>query len=347
MKITTLTTPFTPKLRPSQNSYINTTGDSTKPESTLIVPKDSTSVVKDAEGVEYLVVRDPENPQQSLEIPKEAFQEVDESYYLPTYKPSLTGGLISGVGQGAGLLGPLGVIPGAAAGLAGTFTPGSQAARITSGTAAGALALTAAHAVLFGHQGIAAAALAGGTIGLTASANAQGQAQLRDAAIGGGIVSGVASAMTGNKQFLLTGPAASALGGLVNNKLGQVAVGAAAGAAFQAALTSTTGGNLAFNTGVGALAGALGSQVGQVSMQTVRNTTQTVVKNLGPKMKKLPKPVLHGLAAAPYAIAGSSIAGIGAALVGLPPAISSAVGGIIGEATGVAINLHNLASANK
>ena len=101
-----------------ENVLVNTTGDNIEPSATFVVFKNQAREAVDEHGITALKVSTIERDGAGTVvkegwIPKDAFREVGDAYYLPTYRYSATSAVLGGATRGLLSAG----IPGAVAGV--------------------------------------------------------------------------------------------------------------------------------------------------------------------------------------------------------------------------------------
>lgn len=336
--------PDKPKLSTGmENVLINTTGDIVDGASTFVVFKEDAVQRTGEDGREELRVakfetEDGKTVVKQGWVPKDAFEEVGDAYYLPTHKFSPLSSVIGGVSRGLVTAG----IPGAAAGLVGSLAAGrlpeNPALRMTAGAAAGALALTAYQGALFGHIGLPEAAFAGSIAGLVAAGAGDGDATVRDAMLGGTAAGLAATMATGLPLGMLTGTAATAVGAQAGSRTSQVLLSAATGAALTTVQALITGNSLPLAAGIGAAMGAAGAlsgpAIGQLGRNLQQAVTPTVAKGVNKALEGRGEKSYQVAAAVPEALAfGSLGASLGLLLPGMAPvgiAVGAAAGGLHG-----------------
>ncbi len=352
--LTSLKTPFQPKLKeraPEQeklttgleNVAVNTIGDTVDPATTFVVFKNQAVTGETEEGVEVLRVStldsDGEGP--SLKqgwIPKEAFREVGDAYYLPTYRTSPSGAILGGATRGLVAGGVPGAVAGLAGGLVGSKLGDSPSARMASGGAAGALALTGMQLAIHGVQGLPSALFAGAIAGVTGAAAGSGDAQVRDSMLGGTAVGLAATMATGLPLGVLTGSAATAVGAQLESRTAQILVSAGAGAAITSVQALLSGNSVPLAAGIGAAIGGLGSAVGPSLGQLGRNLQHSVepvvARGVSKALEGRGETAFQLASAAPQAMAfGGLGASLGLVAPGLAP-LGIAVGATLGGAHG-------------
>lgn len=326
-----------------ENVEKNTLGDVVDPSATFVVFKDQAVHGRDENGVELLQVTQMEREGEEILlkkgwIPKEAFREVDEAYYLPTHVHSTTSSVIGGVSRGLVSAG----VPGAVAGVAGAVTSSrvgnSPLARMAVGTLAGATALTAYQAAIHGNIGLGSAVFAGSLVGVVAAAAGDGDAQVRDAMLGGTAAGLAVTMATGLPLGVLTGSAATAVGAKVENRVGQVLLSAGIGAGITAAQALLAGNSVPLAAGLGAAIGGVGSLIGPTLGQAGRNLQKAgeplVAKGVSKLLEGRGETTYQVAAAVPEALAfGGLGASLGLVAPGLTPvgiALGATAGGLHG-----------------
>ena len=136
-----------------ENVLTNTTGDVVDPFTTFVVFKNQAVEGKAKDGTPVLQVTDMERDGKDVLlrkgwIPKDAFQEVGDAYYLPTYKFNPTSSVIGGTTRGLVAAGLPGAVAGAASGLAAGKLGKSTLSKFAIGALAGAGATTALQAAV-------------------------------------------------------------------------------------------------------------------------------------------------------------------------------------------------------
>ena len=352
--LTSIKAPFQPRLTERdperdklstglENVLVNTTGDMVDPASTFVVFKrqaqegtaeDGTPVLKVAqasqEGDEIVV--------QEGWIPKEAFREVGDAYYLPTYRYSATGSLLAGATRGLLSAGIPGAVAGVAGGLAASKLGDSPTVRAGAGALAGAIALTGLQLAVHGPTGLPSALFAGSIAGIAAAAAGEGDSAIRDSMLGGTAVGLAATMATGLPMGMLTGSAATAIGAHANSRTAQVLLSAAAGAALTTAQALISGNSPLLAAGIGAAIGGLGSLVGPGLGQLGRNAQKAVeplvAKGVTKALAGRGETTFQVAAAVPQAIAfGSLGASLGLVAPQLTPvgiALGAVAGGLHG-----------------
>ena len=313
------------------------------PFTTFVVFKNQAVEGKAKDGTPVLQVTDMERDGKDVLlrkgwIPKDAFQEVGDAYYLPTYKFNPTSSVIGGTTRGLVAAGLPGAVAGAASGLAAGKLGKSTLSKFAIGALAGAGATTALQAAVYGNVGLGSAVFAGVVTGVVAAASGDGDASVRDAMLGGTAVGLAATMTTGLPMGVITGSAAAALGAQVDNRWGQMLVSAGAGAALTTAQALIAGNSVPLAAGIGAAVGAIGSLIGPGLGQAGRNLQAELEPHVAKGVGKL----LEGRGETTYQIASAvpqalAFGGIGGALElvapGLGPigaAVGAAVGGVNG-----------------
>lgn len=355
MNITTsIKSAFRPKLterdpqRPKvstglENVLDNTIGDHVDSASTFVVFKDDAVRGKDENGQDVIQVaqlgqEDGELVVKKGWIPKEAFREVGDAYYLPTHKFSTSSSLIGGVSRGLVSGGVPGAVAGMAGGLAASKLGDSPIVKMATGTLVGAAALTAYQAAIHGTVGLPSALFAGSLIGVVAAAAGDGDAEVRDAMLGGTAAGLAASMATGMPLAMLTGTAATAVGAKAGSRVSQVLLSAGVGAAITTAQALISGNAVPLAAGIGAAIGGVGSLVGPSLGQASRNLQAKgepiVAKGVGKLLEGRGEKSFQVASAVPQALAfGGLGASLGLVAPGLAPvgiALGAAVGGIRG-----------------
>lgn len=331
--------------------WINTTGDFVDPQTTILVPKDYAKMGHDAGGRELLLVQNRDHKQ--AVIPRDAFQEVDKAFYLPTYKDSANTGALRGGMRGLVTMAPLGVTQGLAGGVAG-FTGGlvgnaipteSRSLKLLAGTATGVVTMAAVQALAGGPTSLGVALMLGGLTGLTGTVGGTGKAQVRDC-LSGGTLAGIALGIAAHNPFLsVTAGAASALGGHAKNPFVRVATSTGIGAALGAAEALATHNSVAIASAITAAAAGLGSLVGPALMQGSRNLSKSgsdgFKNQIGGWVSRQNNPTLIATGAVPGALSGAMM---GSCLGALEPSLmvpGIAVGAALGGAAG-AYRVHKM-----
>lgn len=326
-----------------ENVLTNTTGDLVDSQSTFVVFKNQAVVGRDETGREVLQVASVEQEDGDLVvkrgwIPKDAFEEVDQAYYLPTHKFSGTSSVIGGVSRGLISAGIPGAVAGAAGSLVASRLPDKPGLRMALSGAAGAATLTAYQAAVHGNLGLPEAAFAGTVAGLVAAGAGDGDGTVRDSMLGGTVAGLAATMTTGLPLGILTGTAATALGAQAGSRSTQVLLSAGAGAALATVQALITGNSPVLAAGIGAAIGGAGSLIGPTIGQVGRNLQKAgepvVAKGVGKILEGRGETSFQVAAAVPQALAFCSL-GAGLALVapGLGPvgaALGAAAGGIHG-----------------
>ena len=327
-----------------ENVLVNTTGDNVDPSSTFVVFKRQAQESTTEDGTPVLKVA--RITQQNGEdatiqegwIPKDAFREVGDAYYLPTYRYSVGSALLGGGTRGLLAAGIPGAVAGVAGGLAASRVGSNSTLRAGVGIAAGALALTGMQMAVHGFTGLPSALFAGGVAGIVAAGAGEGDAQVRDAMLGGTAVGMVATMATGLPMGMLTGSAAAAIGSRARTRTGQLLLSAGAGAALTTVQALISGNSPLLAAGLGAAIGGLGSLVGPGLGQVGRNAQKAVE----PWVAKGVSKVLEGRGETTFQVANAipealAFGGLGASLglvsPGLAPlgiALGAAAGGIHG-----------------
>lgn len=352
--ITSIAAPFTPKLTERdpgrekvstglENVLVNTTGDIVDPRATFVVFKDQAVEATSEDGTPALKVTSLEQEGEEVVvkegwIPKEAFREVGDAYYLPTYRYSPTSALIGGATRGFLAAGLPGAVAGVAGGLAASKAGDNSLVRSGVGIAAGALALTGMQLALYGNQGIPSALFAGGVAGIVAAGAGEGDATVRDAMLGGTAMGLAAELATGLPMGMLTGSAATAIGARASTRTGQVLLSAATGAALTTVQALLSGNSPLLAAGIGAAVGASGALVGPSIGQLGRNVQKSVeplvAKGVGKVLEGRGEKAYQVASAVPQALAFGSL---GASLGLLSPALTPvgiAVGAVAGGLNG-------------
>lgn len=322
---------------------MNTTGDLVDPASTLVIPKQHAQVLRNDEGQEALLVR--KNGQEAV-IPREAFQEHEGAFYLPTYKDSAAIGCLRGGMRGVGMMAQFGLaegLAGGAAGIAGGVLGNSlpvdnRGVKIAIGAAAGAATMAGIHAVAGGPTSVPVTLLLGSLSGLTGAVGGSGRAQVRDSMTGGSLTGLAVGLATHNPFLSVTAGAAAALGGQAENKAVRVATSAGVGAALGAVEAVLTHNSIGLSTAITASVAAVGSAVGPVVMQASRNLTKSgsdkVSGALTGWVAKQNDATLIAAGAVPGILSGGLL---GSSLGALHPALLApgiAAGGLVGGALG-------------
>ena len=358
--INSISVPFAPRLTERDpgrekistglgNVLVNTTGDNVDPRGTFVVFKDKAVEATSEDGTPALKVTTLEQDGDEMVvtegwIPKQAFQEVGEAYYLPTYRYSATGALIGGATRGFLAAGISGAVAGVAGGLAASKAGDNSLVRSGAGIAAGALALTGMQLALYGNQGIPSALFAGGVAGIVAAGAGEGDAAVRDAMLGGTAMGLAAELSTGLPLGMLTGSAATAIGARASTRTGQVLLSAASGAALTTVQALLSGNSPLLAAGIGAAIGASGALVGPAMGQLARNASKAVEPVVAKGVNKL----LEGRGEKTYQVASAlpqalAFGSLGASLGLVSPALTP-VGIALGAVAG---GLHGYHRAGK
>ncbi len=357
MKIQTcITAPFQPRLTERdpgrekistglENVLVNTTGDSVDPNATFVVFKDDAVEGTDPQGNPVLQVANIEHAGNDVLvkkgwIPKDAFREVGDAYYLPTYKYSTTSALLSGGTRGLLSAGLPGAVAGVAGGLAAGKLGKSPGARLAVGAVAAGAALTGLQLAVHGATGLPSAIFAGSLAGIAAAGAGEGDAEVRDAMLGGSAVGLAATLATGLPLAMLTGSAATALGSHAKSRKTQVLLSAAAGAALTTAQALISGNSVPLAAGIGAAIGGIGSLIGPSVGQLSRNTQKAVEPVVGKAVAK----VLEGRSETTYQVASAvpqalAFGSLGASLGLVSPALTP-VGIALGAVAGGVAGFH-------
>lgn len=355
MKIlNSIASPFVPKLTERdpdrekvstglENVLVNTTGDIVDPRATFVVFKDDAVEATSEDGKPALQVTNIEQEGDELVvkqgwIPKEAFREVGDAYYLPTYRYSATSALIGGATRGFLAAGLPGAVAGVAGGLAASKVGDNSLLRSGAGIAAGALALTGMQLALYGNQGIPSALFAGGVAGIVAAGAGEGDAGVRDAMLGGTAMGLAAELATGLPMGMLTGSAATAIGAKATTRTGQVLLSAASGAALTTVQALLSGNSPLLAAGIGAAIGASGALVGPSLGQVGRNLQKSiepfVAKGVGKVLEGRGEKAYQVASAVPQALAfgslGASLGLISPVLTPVGIAVGAVAGGLNG-----------------
>lgn len=326
-----------------ENVLVNTTGDMVEPGATFVVFKRQAQEGTAPDGTPVLGVAQATQEGDEIVvkegwIPKEAFREVGDAYYLPTYRYSPTSALLGGGTRGLLAAGIPGAVAGVAGGLAASKVGDNPRVRAGVGIAAGALALTGMQLAIHGATGIPSALFAGGVAGVVAAAAGEGDAQTRDAMLGGTAVGLAATMATGLPLGMLTGSAATAIGAQVSNRKAQVLLSAAAGAALTTAQALISGNSPLLAAGIGAAIGGVGSLVGPGLGQLGRNASKTVepwvAKGVGKALEGRGETTFQVASAVPQALAfgslGASLGLVAPQLTPLGIALGAVAGGVHG-----------------
>lgn len=325
-----------------ENVLKNTTGDNVEPDATFVVFKNQAVEGKDKEGNPVLQVADliQDEEGQLLRkgwIPKDAFEDIGEAYYLPTYRYSSNSALIGGVSRGLISAGVPGAVAGAIGGVAAGRLGDSAVKKFAVGALAGTAALTALQVAVHGTVGIPSALFAGSVTGLVAAASGSGDASVRDSMLGGTAAGLAATLATGLPMGVLTGSAATAIGAKVENRAGQVLLSAGIGAALTTAQALISGNSVPLAAGLGAAIGGAGSLIGPSLGQASRNlqaaVEPSVAKVVGKMLEGRGETSFQVASAVPQALAfGGLGASLGIVAPGLGP-VGAAIGATIGGVT--------------
>lgn len=352
--LTSLKTPFQPRLTERdperdktttglENVKINTTGDQVEPDSTFVVFKRQAQEMQAEDGTPMLKVARATQQSEGLAIeegwiPKEAFREVGDAYYLPTYRYSAGSAMLGGGTRGLLTAGIPGALAGVAGGLAAAKVGDNATVRAGVGIAAGALALTGMQLAVHGFTGIPSALFAGSVAGIVAAGAGEGDSQVRDAMLGGTAAGMAATLATGLPMGMLTGSAAAAIGARARSRTAQVLLSAGAGAALTTVQALISGNSPLLAASIGATMGGLGSLIGPGLGQLGRNAQKAVepwvAKGVGKALEGRGETTFQVANAIPEALAfGGLGASLGLVAPGLAPlgiALGAAAGGVHG-----------------
>jgi hypothetical protein len=352
--LTSIKAPFQPRLTERdpergkistglENVLVNTTGDMVEPGATFVVFKRQAQQGTSEDGTPVLKVSSLEQDGEELVvkegwIPKEAFREVGEAYYLPTYRFSTTGALLGGGTRGLLSAGIPGAVAGIAGGLAASKVGDNSTVRAGVGIAAGALALTGFQLAVHGATGIPSALFAGSLAGIVAAGAGEGDSEVRDAMLGGTAMGLAATMATGLPMGMLTGSAATAIGAQAGSRTAQVLLSAGAGAALTTVQALISGNSPLLAASIGAAIGGLGSLIGPGIGQLGRNAQKAVepwvAKGVGKALDGRGETTFQVASAIPQALAfgslGASLGLVAPQLTPLGIALGAVAGGVHG-----------------
>lgn len=308
----------------------NTIGDTVDPKQTFILPKkDAVSKVDDEGRVFLRAERDGEERW----LPKDAFQEAGQAYYLPTYRSSAVGAGLSGGAKTLLTFGPIPALAAGAPGFAAHKLADKPWSKLALGAGLGATLFAATNAFFDNPLGLGASLLLGASAGVLGVHAGEGQATVRDAAYSGGLASFGSLPFTGDISLGLHSAAAAGLAARAESSSLKTLISTTTGAALGAAHAALTGQPIGLMAVSSAINSAVGTLAGPSVMQASRNISHSGGEILGKVLKKAPDPVLKIAGTLPVA-AGMGFLGAAAGLI-VPGAGS--IGAIFGTIGGAAL----------
>lgn len=334
-KFRDLTRLFRPRLEFEDNGRgelevtANTTGDSVESARTIILPK-SSALTKTKMGKTFLRIKDGEDHKW---VPKSAFSETDEAYYLPTYSDSPVSAAIGGGAKTLLTFGPIPALSSSVSGYAAHKFGHKNPVKFAVGAGVGAALFVATNALFKGPLTAGGSLLLGASAGLLGVHAGEGKASVRDAAYSGGLATFGVLPLSQDPTIGLHSAAAAGLGARAESPEAKVFISGAAGACLGAAHAALTGQSAGLMAALSAVTAVAGTLAGPAVMQASRNISHSSGEVLGKLLQKAPDPVLKVVGTVPFA-AGMGFLGGAAGLV-VPGA--GAIGAIFGTLGGVAL----------
>jgi hypothetical protein len=327
-----LTRIFKPRLEfesESSEFSANTTGDSVDLEKTFLIAKKD-ALIQIRNGRPHIQV---DFEGKKTWIPQEAFSDVDEAFYLPTFKSSPLTAAVSGGAKTLLTFGPVAALAASASGFAAHKVVDDPRAKFALSAGLGAALFAATDAVFGGHLGLGTSLLVGASAGVLGVHAGEGRARVRDAAYSGGLASFGTLPLTHDPTLGLHSAAAAGLGARAKTPEVRALLSGATGAALGALHAVVTGQPVGLLAGLTATTSVAGSLAGPTVMQASRNISHSSGEVIGKVLRKAPDPVLKFVGTVPVA-AGMGFVGAAAGLI-IPGA--GAIGAIFGTLGGAAL----------